>query len=182
MNVAYALIGPPASGKSAIARQLKKYGVAEMVSHTTRRPRPGEQEAVDYYFVDKDTFARLELVEKVNYSGNFYGLGKNEVLKKIESHPVCVVSVERYGLKQLKKLLGERVVSVFILADEETIINRIIEQGGDPAATQERINYAKTAGEFDDWQIADHVVKNTRSLETAVRQVLAIMGLVEPKK
>ncbi len=179
MNLVYALIGPPFCGKSTIARELTKHGVAEIVSHTTRPARPGELEGVDYYFIDRETFVNTELVEKVTYSGNFYGLGKKEVMTKLEKNPVCVVDVDRNGFDQLKKLLGRRVVSVFILIDEATIIDRVIEQGGNPDAVQERINYAKAAGEFDNWQIADHVVKNTGTLENAVLQVLAIMKLVD---
>jgi guanylate kinase len=181
VNLAYALIGPPSCGKSTIARELTKYGVCEIVGYTTRPPRSGELDGVDYHFIDKDTFAKTELIEKVTYSGHFYGLGNKEVMGKIEKNPVSVVSVDRNGFDQLKKLLGQRVVSIFILTDEATIIDRVIEQGGNPDIVQERINYAKATGEFDNWQIADHVVKNTGSLENAVRQVLAIMKLVEIK-
>jgi guanylate kinase len=181
LNLAYALIGPPSCGKSAIAKELTKYGVAEFVSYTTRPPRPGEQDGIDYRFIDKETFANTELIEKITYSGHFYGLGKKEVMGKIEKNPVSVVGVDRNGFYQLRKLLGQRVISIFILVDEHTIIDRVIEQCGNPEAVQERINYAKAAGEFDDWQIADYVVKNTASLEDAVRQVLAIMKLVDIK-
>ncbi len=179
MNLAYALIGPPAVGKSTIARELGKYGVPEIISHTTRPPRSGEQNGVDYHFVDRDTFAKTELVEKVTYSGHFYGLAKSEVMSKTERNPVSFLTIDRQGLDQFKKLLGKRLLSIFILADENTIIDRVIDRGGDPAAVQERLNYAKACGEFDNWQIADYVVKNTASLDDAVRQILAIMNLVQ---
>ncbi|MDT8900741.1 guanylate kinase [Anaeroselena agilis] len=179
MNIVYALIGPPACGKSTIARELSRYGVPEIVSYTTRPPRPGEQDGVDYRFIDKDTFAKTELIEKIAYSGHFYGLGKKDVLNIIEKNPVSVVGVDRNGLEQLKKLLGQRVISIFILIDEGTVIDRVIAQGGDLAAVRAKIDYAKAAGEFDNWQIADHVVKNTGPLENAVRQVMAIMKLVD---
>jgi guanylate kinase len=182
MNLAYALIGPPASGKSAIARELRKYGIPEMISYTTREPRPGEKHSVDYYFVDRELFAHTELIEKASYSGHLYGLAKDEVLKKVEENPVTVVCTQMHGFEQLKKLLGKRIVSIFLLVDENTIIERVVLEGGDYAKVQERINYAKETGEFDNWQTADHVVKNTGSLDATVRQILAIMDLVEAKR
>lgn len=182
MNLAYALIGPPAAGKSSVARELRKYGIPEMISYTTREPRPGEKHGVDYYFVDREVFARTELVEKATYSGHLYGLAKTEVLKKVEENPVTVVCTEMHGLEQLKKLLGKRIISIFLLVDENTIIERVILQGGDYAKVQERINYAKETGEFNNWQTADHVVKNAGPLEVTVRQVMAIMDLVGIKR
>lgn len=182
MNLAYALIGPPASGKSSVARELRKYGIPEMISYTTREPRPGEKHGTDYYFVDQDIFSHTELVEKISYSGHLYGLAKNEVLKKVEENPVTIVCTEIHGLEQLKKLLGKRLISIFLVVDEDTIIERVVMGGGDYAKVQERINYAKETGEFDNWHVADHIVKNTGSLEATVRQILAIMDLVEIKR
>lgn len=179
MNLAYALIGPPASGKSSVARELRQYSIPEMVSFTTREPRPGEKHGVDYYFVDRDVFSKTELVEKASYSGHLYGLAKNEVLKKVEENPVTVVCTQIHGFEQLKKLLGKRIISIFLLVDENTIIDRVVLEGGDYAKVQERINYAKETGEFDNWQTADYVVKNTGALEVTVRQILAIMDLVD---
>lgn len=182
MNKVYALIGPPASGKTLIIKELNKYGVAEIISHTTRPPKQGEQHGVDYYFVNNEEFSKTQLIERVNYSGYFYGLSKAEVLEKVKQYPYTVVAVEAYGLEQLTSLLGKRVESVFIMVDKSTIIERIIERGDNPETIKRRIEYAEKAGEFDSWQIANHVVKNTGPLDIAVRQLLAIIGLVEPVK
>ena len=76
--------------------------------------------------------------------------------------------------------MGERVTSIYIMVDKATIIDRITVQGGNIEWIKKRIEYAENAGEFDNWQIADYVVKNTISLEVSTRQVLAIMGLVVP--
>jgi len=182
MNKVFAIIGPPASGKTTIAQELVKHGVPEMVSHTTRAPRPGEQQGVNYYFVSRDEFSQIDLIERVTYSGYFYGLSKTEVLEKSDKNPVSVVVVERTGLEKMKKLLGKRVESIFIMADELTVAERLIERGDVPEFIQRRMEYAKANREFDNWQVADHVVKNTGSLAVAVRQVLAIVGLAVPKQ
>lgn len=180
MNKVYAIIGPPASGKTSIVKELGKYGIPEMISHTTRSPQLNEQHGKDYYFVSNEEFGQIQLIERVNYSGFFYGLSKAEVLEKIKKYPITTVAVDAQGLEQIKKLLGERVESIFIMVDKNTIIERVIARGDNPDSVKRRIAYAEAKGEFDNWQIADHVVKNTVSLDAAVRQILAIMGCSYP--
>lgn len=177
MNKVYAIIGPPASGKTSIVKELGKYGIPELVSHTTRQPQQGEKNGVDYHFVDKEQFSQTTLVERVDYSGYFYGLSKAEVLNKINKYPITVVDVELAGLEQLKKLLSERLESIFIMVDKSAIIDRSIVRGDNPESINGRIAYAETNREFDNWQTADYVVKNMSSLDVAVRQILAIMGI-----
>lgn len=180
MNKVYALIGPPASGKTSILKELSQYGIPEMVSHTTRKPRTGEIHGVNYYFVTKEEFQKNELIERVEYSGNLYGLSKAEVLDKVNTHPISVVTVETNGLNQLRKLLANRMESIFIMADQDTVIARMLDRGDSCELINRRIDYANKNGEFNNWQNANYIVKNTGSLEVAVRQILAITGKLTP--
>jgi len=152
------------------------------VSHTTRPLHDGEKEGVNYYFVDNTTFSQLRLVEKVSYSAHLYGLSKDEVQTKVNQHPISVVDVDLEGFEQLKKFLAERLESIYILVDKDAILTRYLAQGQNPEEIRKRLDYAESQGEFNNWQSADHVVKNTGSLDATVRQVLAIMDLVEPKR
>ena len=113
----------------------------------------------------------------MSYSGFLYGLTREEVLNKVKVHAVSVIDIDIDGFKQLKKLLGERIESIYILIDKDTILERCISEGDRLEEIKNRIEYAEKAGEFNNWQIADHVVKNTGSLESTLRQMLAIMGL-----
>nr|WP_092074519.1 GTPase [Dendrosporobacter quercicolus]NSL49089.1 guanylate kinase [Dendrosporobacter quercicolus DSM 1736]SDN00042.1 guanylate kinase [Dendrosporobacter quercicolus] len=180
MNKVFVIIGPPASGKTSIANRLASYGIPEMVSHTTRQPREGEINGESYYFVSKEEFAKMDLIERVNYSGQYYGLSKQEVLKKVKEQPLSIVVVERTGLEQLKKLLGERLESIYIMIDDTTIIDRMLNRGQSNETIQRRLEYAQKNGEFNHWQLTDYVVKNTKTIDSAVRQVMAIMGLSVP--
>lgn len=182
MNKLYAIIGPPASGKSSIVKKLKEYGLPVLISHTTRPPRKYEKDGTDYYFVDKTAFTKMNFVEKASYSNHFYGLTKEEVLSKVNKHPVSIVDIDLNGLDQLKKLLGDRLESVYSLVDKDTIIYRYLDQGEDVAVINHRIEYAEKNGEFNNWQIANHVVKNTGPIDATVRQILAIMNLVTIKE
>ena len=182
MSKVYAIIGPPASGKSSILRELLKFGdIGVLVSHTTRAPQPGEQDGENYHFVDKPVFCQLHMVEKVTYSGHLYGLCKDEVMSKVNQNPVTVVDIDVAGFEQLKKLLGDRIVSIYILVDKDTALTRYIAQAKASDDIKKRLEYAESQMEFDIWPGADHVVKNTGTLDLAVRQVLAIMDLVVPK-
>lgn len=180
MNKVFVMIGPPASGKTSIANRLAGYGIPEMVSHTTRQPREGEIDGESYYFVSKEEFTKMELIERVTYSGQYYGLSKQEVMKKVKEQPFSIVVVEKTGLEQLKKLLGDRVESIYIMTDDTTIIERMLNRGADNETIQRRLGYAQQNGEFNHWQITDYVVKNNKDIDTAVRQVLAIMGVAVP--
>lgn len=182
MNNLYAIIGPPASGKSSIVKKLKDYGLPILISHTTRPMRKDEKDGIDYYFVDRTAFAKMNFVEKASYSNHFYGLTKEEVLSKVNKHPISIVDIDLNGLEQLKKLLGDRLKSIYSLVDKDTIICRYLDQGENVDAINHRIEYAENKGEFNNWQIADHVVKNTGTIDTTVRQILSIMNLVTINK
>lgn len=118
MNKVYALMGPPACGKTSIAKELRQYDIPEIISHTTRAARSEEKHGEDYYFVSDDEFNKMQLIERVSYSGKFYGLSKAEVLGKVNKYPVSVVTIDVNGLDQIKALLGERAELIFILVDD----------------------------------------------------------------
>lgn len=177
MHRVYAIVGPPASGKSSIIRELLQYpGVGTLISHTTRKPQPDEIDGLHYYFVDKEQFVSLTMVEKVTYAKHFYGLSKQEVLSKVKQQPISVVEMDADGYEQLKRLLGDAVKSIYILVDKDTIIARslLLENQEE---IRRRVEYAEAAGEFNNWKWADYVVKNTGEFAAVMRQIAAIIGL-----
>lgn len=180
MNKVFAIIGPPGSGKSSLLKELCQCGIPSIISHTTRPKRATEIDGQSYYFVDKEAFLKIAFVEKVTYSNHFYGLSKEEVFKKMKECPVSVVDIDLQGLEQLKKALGERVESIFILVDKDTLLNRYVAQGDSYDVMKQRIDQAEKAGEFANWQIANHVIKNTGDFQTVLRQALAILGQPVP--
>lgn len=180
MNKVFALIGPAGSGKSSLAKELGRRGVPSLVSHTTRPPKPGEREGVDYYFVDSAQFAKAQPFEKVSNAGYLFGLTKEEVMQKMNQNSACTVDIDMDGLTQLKRMIGESLESIFILVDKETIFSRFMMHGDKLEDVRARIDKAEAKGEYDNWQIADHVVKNTGTMENSILQILAIMGKVAP--
>ena len=113
------IVGPSASGKTEVAKILKKdYDIKKAITHTTRAPRQGERNGVDYYFVNEETFELLKksnaFVETTTYDGNHYGCSKAEV-----SENKCVV-LDPNGLKTFKKLKNDLIVSFQLMAAPTT--------------------------------------------------------------
>ena len=113
------IVGPSASGKTEVAKILKKdYDIKKAVTHTTRDPRPGERNGVDYYFVNEETFDLLKksdaFVETTTYDDHHYGCSKAQV-----SENKCVI-LDPNGLKTFKKLKNDLIVSFQLMAAPKT--------------------------------------------------------------
>ncbi|MCR5692902.1 MAG: guanylate kinase [Bacilli bacterium] len=113
------IVGPSASGKTEVAKILKKdYDIKKAVTHTTRQPRQGERNGVDYYFVNEETFDLLKksdaFVETTTYDDHHYGCSKAQV-----SENKCAI-LDPNGLKTFKKLKNDLIVSFQLMAAPKT--------------------------------------------------------------
>lgn len=104
------LAGPSGSGKSTLLKKLlqdypDKFGFS--VSHTTRKPRPGEKDGKDYHFTDRETMqAEIsdgKFIESAEYSGNMYGTSKQAVEDVQKQGKVCVLDIDLQGVRQIRK-------------------------------------------------------------------------------
>lgn len=112
------LFGPSASGKTEIAKRLmSKYGLKKVVTCTTREPRIGEVNDIDYHFLTKDKFDELlkknEFVETAFYNNNYYGSLKKEV------DDDKIVVIEPNGVKEYLKLNNPSIVTFFTSCPED---------------------------------------------------------------
>lgn len=94
------LCGPSGVGKSTIIARITKefpdaFGFS--VSHTTRKPRPGETDGVSYFFTDKETMQKAiedgEFIEHAEFSGNMYGTSKSAVHSVMEQGKICILDI-----------------------------------------------------------------------------------------
>ena len=102
------LTGPSYGGKTTLVRKLQDTGhYVEVLSFTSRKPRSGEVEGVDYYFKTEDDCRDLvfagKTAEHIEFKGNFYGIEKTEIDAKMGTEKIPVVIVEPNGLSQLKE-------------------------------------------------------------------------------
>jgi guanylate kinase len=132
------LIGASASGKTEVAKLLrKKYGIVKAITMTSRIPRPGEKDGVDYFFVSPEQFqtnwqAGL-LVENTFYNGHYYGCPKSQVRADR-----CVV-VDPNGLRSFLALHNPSIVTFFLEAKETTRRARMHARGDKEEDIEKRI-------------------------------------------
>ncbi|XP_076657472.1 guanylate kinase isoform X2 [Halictus rubicundus] len=104
------LCGPSGSGKSTMIKKLfdeypDRYGFS--VSHTTRKPRPGEVHGKHYYFTTREKMEKQieqgEFLETATFSGNLYGTSKKAVEDVRREGKICILDIEMQGVKQVKQ-------------------------------------------------------------------------------
>ena len=113
------LSGPSGAGKSTVLRRLMdgREDMCFSVSATTRPPRPGEKEGIDYFFVSRERFQSMieagELLEHAEFVGNCYGTPKSQVLERLEQGMTVVLDIEVQGAAQVKARMPE-ALTVFL--------------------------------------------------------------------
>lgn len=152
------LVGASASGKTEISKVLGvKYGVSKVVTHTTRAPRNGELDGVDYYFVNEEEFAQLAkkgaFVETTLYNGCHYGCSKAEIADD------KVVIVDPNGLKSFLALQDPSIVTFYLNATEKTRLERMQGRGDKPEDVLTRLKNDKTAFSDDKLNGIDYIIE-----------------------
>lgn len=168
------IVGPSGSGKTTIGEELSELGYKKLVTTTTRKPRSGESEAVDYYFKERHELDRDDFVEQTEYNGNVYGLTKQEVKNALSNHDIVHVSLDRNGAKAIKNTYPDQAVIIFITISEEEMINRMIKRGDSAAVINDRITHCRQTGELIEPEGTDYVVQN-HDFKKAVSDILNII-------
>lgn len=122
------LTGASASGKTEAAKILRhRHGLSKAVTHTTRPPRVGEKDKVDYFFVSEEEFLKKEergfFVETTCYNHNHYGCGKDQVADG------NIVVVDPNGLRSFLALDDDTIITFYLEASERTRIARMKSRG-----------------------------------------------------
>lgn len=143
-GVLYIVAAPSGAGKTSLVKALlqKDTAIRLSVSYTTRAPRPGEVDGVDYHFVGVDDFkamaARGEFLESAEVYGNYYGTSQAWIAGEIAAGHDILLEIDWQGAAQVKKRFPD-AVTVFILPPSlEALRKRLSNRGQDNAEVIEK--------------------------------------------
>ncbi|HXD32448.1 MAG TPA: guanylate kinase [Pyrinomonadaceae bacterium] len=178
-GVLFVVSSPSGGGKGTlISRVLKSVpAVSYSVSFTTRAPRAGEVDGVDYFFVTPSRFEELvaadEFLEWARVHGNLYGTSRAQVLKEISERHDIILEVDVQGAASVRKLLADSV-SIFIVPPSfEVLKQRLVTRGTDsPVELELRLRTAPI--ELRQYLTFDYVIVND-DLERASAQLAAVI-------
>ena len=116
----FVVSGAAGTGKDSVVNALRAAHpeIEKTVSATTRTPRPGEQEGVDYYYRSQEQFQQLiandEVVEYNFYNGNYYGTLKEEIHKRLEAGKLVVLVIDVHGAANIRRMFPG-ATTIFLL-------------------------------------------------------------------
>ena len=165
----YVIAAPSGAGKTSLVNALveKTRDIQVSVSHTTRKPRPGEVDGEHYHFVTEREFIELRsagaFLESAKVFDHFYGTSKAHINETLVRGTDVILEIDWQGARQVKEAMHE-VVSVFILPpsqtalrerltqrgqDDESIINRRMQDAVDEMSHYDEFDYLVFNDDFD---------------------------------
>ncbi|MBI4267220.1 MAG: guanylate kinase [Chloroflexi bacterium] len=184
--------GPSGVGKDAILSHLKKADLSLqfITTVTTRPPRVGERDKIDYHFVSQESFRKMidngELLEWAKVYGNWYGVPKSPIKEALEKGRDAVVKVDVQGAATIKQKVPEAVFIFIAPPSLDELIRRLGQR--DTESPSDMTLRLKTAQkEMDQLPLFDYVVVNRQDeIDRAVTEVRSIITAekcrVNPRK
>ena len=172
--------GPSGTGKGTVCDLLRKNHpeISYSISATTRQPRPGEQDGVNYYFYDKEKFRQMidagEQLEWAEVYGNYYGTPKQKVLDRLNAGEDILLEIDTQGALNVMKAVPEGLFIFLLPPSLEELASRLKGRGTETEESLQR----RLGAAVDEIKIAHnyrYVVVNDK-VEAAEK---AIAGIIE---
>jgi guanylate kinase len=176
----FVITGPSGVGKGTLIGRLRER-VPELelsVSATTRRPRPGERDGVDYHFLEPERFQAHvdagDFLEHATYSGNRYGTLRSEVDGRLGDGRPVALEIEVQGARQVREAMPDAVAVFIAPPSREALRARLDARGTDtPEQVEQRLRTAER--ELEAQSEFAHVVVND-DLDRATDELVAIVS------
>ena len=175
----FVITAPSGAGKTSLIEAVMRDdpSLKISVSYTTRKPRPGEKDGVDYHFVDKPTFQAMkqrgEFLENAEVHGNYYGTAKQVILDAVKRGDDLILEIDWQGAQQVRRFYPD-CIGIFILPPSVEELERRMRARGQDAdeVIRQRVQNAREelthAGEFK------YAIIN-KDFETARRELANII-------
>ena len=176
----YTVSAPSGAGKTSLVNALieRTRNLRVSVSHTTRPMRPGEEDGINYHFVDEETFTqmleRAEFLEHAQVFGNYYGTSQAWVEQQLAEGTDVILEIDWQGARQVKRLMPQTRAIFILPPSRETLIQRLTARGQDDSA----IIAARTAEaveEMSHYVESDFLVVNS-DFGQALQELQAIVS------
>lgn len=171
--------GPSGAGKSTVVFKAieGRNDISFSTSVTTRKPRPGEVDGREYFFVDLERFQEMldndELLEHAVYVANSYGTPRAYVEQKLESGLNVLLDIEIQGARQVSEKMPD-AVKIFIVPPSMDELRRRLEGRGTDTARAIEARLIRARQECDEADFYDYIIVND-DLEKAARELDAII-------
>ena len=174
----FIVAAPSGAGKTSLVRALLKADpqIKLSISHTTRQPRSGETEGVDYHFVDEPQFMKMlgagEFLESAKVHGGYYGTSQKWAEQVMQQGADLLLEIDWQGAAQVRKLFPE-AVSIFILPPSEAALHERLNKRGQDSEEVILRRLANAHEEIAHVAEFDYVIINT-VFDEALRDLQAI--------
>ena len=176
------LSGVSGAGKDTIKKELIKRmdNVISLPSFTSRKPRVGEEEGVQYHFITKQEFEERiknnEFYEYDLHHENYYGTSRKLLNEKIASGKIIVKDIEVNGTENLIKLLKDetKLVTIFLRVEKEELRRRLIARGDNLSEDEIELRLGRLDYEEDKIRLYDYMIKND-DFEKTVQLIMTII-------
>lgn len=175
----FVLSGPSGSGKGTVLKEVlrKSDRIVYSVSATSRSPRAGEVDGINYYFKSREEFETLikadAFIEYTETYGNYYGTLKSEVEKAIENGKNIILEIDPVGARNIRAHYPDAVLMFLVAPDLEVLSSRLSGRGSESAETF-KIRHDAALSEMENATLYDYVVVND-FVERAADDILAII-------
>ncbi len=182
----FVISAPSGGGKTTLCQQLLavRKDMARAITCTTRAPRAGEKEGVDYYFLDAGTFLRRvqagHFLEHATVYGNSYGTLRSEVLDKLRQGKDVLLNIDVQGAASIRECverdddLKRAFISVFLTPPSLEVLEQRLKKRGQDSADNIRKRISVARQELAQWKHFDYLIIST-SIAEDLRRMLAIV-------
>lgn len=180
------LSAPSGGGKSSVAGALihKDPGIAFSISATTRKPRPGDEDGVQYFFKSREEFQEMinneQFLEYTEIYGNFYGTLKKYVEDKLAKGIDMLFDINIHGAKKMKQEVPYHAVSIFLMPPSIEVLRQRLELRGQDNQINIEQRMGVAAQEMENAKYYDYIVINEDFDET-VRKITEIITIERSK-